>query len=103
MFNISFLACTKVELWDLTVCIAVNGEKFQSDLDLGPIMPNIELVRDIFIYNMFRFHVPRSIVFKLSCKNTHKHKCTQTRMHTHRDSDKYSIVVFSKNATIIMS
>ena len=30
MLNISFLACTKVELWDLTVCIAVNGEKFQS-------------------------------------------------------------------------
>ena len=29
MLNIRFLACTKVELWDLTVCIAVNGEKFQ--------------------------------------------------------------------------
>ena len=46
MLNISFLACTKVELWDLIVCIAVNGEKFQScrDLDLGLAMPNIELV-----------------------------------------------------------
>ena len=46
MLNISFLACTKVELWDLIVCIAVNGEKFQKlrhDLDLGPAMPNIEL------------------------------------------------------------
>ena len=30
MLNISFLDCTKVELWDLKVCIAVNGEKFQS-------------------------------------------------------------------------
>ena len=30
MFNISFLAFTKVELWNLIVCIAVNGEKFQS-------------------------------------------------------------------------
>ena len=33
MLNISFLhcvACTKVQLWDLTVCIAVNGEKFKS-------------------------------------------------------------------------
>ena len=30
MLNISFQACTKVELWDLIVCIAVNGEKFQS-------------------------------------------------------------------------
>ena len=24
MLNITFLACRKVELWDLTVCIAVN-------------------------------------------------------------------------------
>ena len=30
MPNISFRTCTKVELWDLTVCIAVNGEKIQS-------------------------------------------------------------------------
>ena len=27
MLNIRFLACTKVELGDLTVCIVVNGEK----------------------------------------------------------------------------
>ena len=30
MLNISFLACTKVDLLDLTVSIVVNGEKFQS-------------------------------------------------------------------------
>ena len=30
MLNIFFLACTKVELWDLTVCIVVNGEKFRN-------------------------------------------------------------------------
>ena len=30
MLNISFLACYKVELWDLTVCFAINGEKIQS-------------------------------------------------------------------------
>ena len=41
MLNISFLACTKVELWDLTVCIAVNGEKLQSRT---MTMTNIELV-----------------------------------------------------------
>ena len=28
MLNITFLACTKVELWDLKLCIAVNGEKY---------------------------------------------------------------------------
>ena len=64
MLNISFLTCTKVELWDLTACIAVNGEKIQSDLDLRLTMPNIKLVRDIFIYNnVFKFHVPRLITF----------------------------------------
>ena len=30
MLNISFLDCTKCEIWDLTVCVAVNGEKCQS-------------------------------------------------------------------------
>ena len=29
-YEINIDACTKVELWDLKVCIAVNGEKFQS-------------------------------------------------------------------------
>ena len=67
MLNITFPACTKVELWDLTVCIVANGGKFRSlvvTLTLGPTMPNIELVRDIFMcYNVFQFHVPRSITF----------------------------------------
>ena len=63
MLNISFLACAKVELWDLTVCIAVNGEKFLS-LDLDLTMPITELVCDIFIYyNVLPFHSPRLITF----------------------------------------
>ena len=34
------------------------------DLDLGPTMPNIELVGVICIYyNVFKFHVHRSISF----------------------------------------
>ena len=67
MLNNSFLACIRDELWDLIVCIVVNGEKLQStrhDLDLGLAMPNIEIVQDIFIYyHLFKFHVPRSITF----------------------------------------
>ena len=31
-----------------------------------------------------------------------KHTRTQTRTHTHRDSNEYSIVEFSKNASIII-
>ena len=47
--------------------------KSRSDLDLGPTMLNMELVRDIFICNnVFKFHVPRSI-FELLCTHTHTH------------------------------
>ena len=40
MLNIRFLACTKVELEDLTVCTVVN--------DLDPTKLNIKPVRAIF-------------------------------------------------------
>ena len=38
-------------------------------------------------------------LFELSRKNTHTHK--HGRTHTHRDTNEYPIVAFSKNATII--
>ena len=53
MLNIglSFLACYKVELFNLLQ-------------NLDPTMLNIEPVRVIFIYyNVLKFHVPRSISF----------------------------------------
>ena len=37
MLNISFLAFTKVELWEMIVCFVVNGEKFQSHARLVSI------------------------------------------------------------------
>ena len=41
-----------------------KNSKLCSDQDFCPTMPNIELVRDIFIYNnVFKFHVPRLITF----------------------------------------
>ena len=65
-----------------------------SDLDLDPTKLNIELVRAIFLYyNVFRFRVPRSISFLIIVQ---KH----THTNTHRDSNEYPIVAFSKNATI---
>ena len=55
------------------------------DLDLGPTMPNIELVRVIFIYyKVFKFHVPRSIFFSSYRAKTHTHGNTNT--HTHTDA-----------------
>ena len=53
MLNISLLASTKVELWDLTVVLQKFSNvlrqmekklKVCNDFDLIPTMPNIELV-----------------------------------------------------------
>ena len=50
MLNHNFLTCAKAEIWALTV--------MGRDLDLDRTMPNVELVRAIFIYyNMFKFQV----------------------------------------------
>ena len=69
--------------------------KSRSDLDLGLTMPNIELVRDIFVYyNVIQFDIPTSIVFELSCKNTetetHIHTPTHTPTHTHQHTDTHT-------------
>ena len=101
-----FLACAKVELWDLTVCIEVNGDKFQSravTLTLIRLCP-LSNLSDIFLYTTTysNFMFLDQLLFELSCKNTHghMHTHTHTNTHTHRDSDEYSIVAFCKNATI---
>ena len=83
MLNISFQACTKVELWDLTVCNTVNGEKFQSPavtltlVRQCPISNLSELFSYITMYLNFIFL--DQFPFELSCKNTH----TETHTHTH--------------------
>ena len=84
MLHISFLACTKVELWDLIVCTAVNGGNFQScAMTLTLVrMPNIELVRDIFIYyDELNFMFIDRLLFELLCKNM--------EMQKHRNMEKH--------------
>ena len=63
MVNISFLACTKDELQDLTGCIVVNGEIFSAETFtfIGQCPSSF---RDIFIpYNMSKFQVGLPIIF----------------------------------------
>ena len=53
--------------------------KSRCDLDLGPAMPNIELVQDIFIYyDVFQFPVARCCYFLSYRAKTRKHT------HTHK-------------------
>ena len=102
MLNISFLACTKVVLWDLTVCIVVNGEKLQSHavtLILFRQCP-ISNLSELFSYTAtyLNFMFLDRFLFELSCKNTETRKHGKTETHT--DSDEYSIVALCKNVTI---
>ena len=99
--HVSFLACTKVELWDLRVCIAVNGEKFRSHtvtLTMTRQCP-ISNLSGIFSYTTMCLNfmlLDRLLYPAKTHTNTHIH----TQMHAHTDSDEYSIVAFCKNATI---
>ena len=56
-----------------------KNSKSHRDLDLDPTMPIIELVRDIFIYNIFKFHVPRLQVIMQKHTNTHRHTLARTQ------------------------
>ena len=110
MIHISFLACTKVELWDLTVCIAVNGEKIQSHavtLTLVRQCP-ISNFSEIFSYTTMcsNFMFLDRLLLSYRAKthtHTNTHMDAHTHTHTHTDSDEYSIVAFCKNANITNS
>ena len=63
-------------------------------------MPNVELIRDIFIYyNMFKFQVDLTIIFIIivyTDRHTHQDTQTDRQTDTHTDGHEYSIVVIDK-------
>ena len=85
MLNHNFLKCAKAEIWDLTVCIVVNGEKFQSHA------VTLTLIRQCPISNLSKlfpyttvcssFKWIESLLFELLC--------TQTDRQTRRQQDSY--------------
>ena len=84
MLNISFLASTNVELYDLIVFIVVNEERFQSPtvtltlIRQCPLSNMSEIFAYTTTYSNFRFL--DWLLFELSCKHTHTHThgCTNT-------------------------
>ena len=79
MLIITLPACTTVEGPDSLYCGKWRKiSKSHSDLDLDSTMPNIKLVRDIFIYYSLMFL--KRLLFELSCK----HGNTETHAHTQR-------------------
>ena len=82
----NFLTCAKAEIWALTVCIVVNGEKFQSHAVTLTLIVQCPMsnLSELFSYSsgqlnhyFFSYRVHR-----------------QTHRHTHRQTDghEYSIV-----------
>ena len=73
--------------------------KSRRDLDLDRTMPNVELVRAVFMYySMFKFHAIEPLFFELSCTQTDRHtdRQTDTQTNGHTDNDEYSIVAVDK-------
>ena len=73
--NQNYLSCSKPKIKHLTICIVVNGEKngekweksSSCELYLDPTMPNVELLRGIFIsYSTFKFQELRSNSMSIS-------------------------------------
>ena len=91
-FNHNFLTCAKAEIKDLTVCIVVNGEKFQSQaltltlIGHCPMSNSSELFSYTTICSSFKWIEP--LFFELSHTHTHT--------HTHTDGHEYSIVAVAK-------
>ena len=81
--------------WDIGLDSLYCGKwrkisKSRRDLDLGRTMPNVELVRAIFIYyNMFKFQVNWAIIFLVIVY-------TDRQTDTHTDGDEYSIDAVDK-------
>ena len=66
----------KVELWGLTFCIAVNGEKLQCHaviLTLVRQCPISKLSESYFHTMYLNFMLLDQFLFELSCENTHSH------------------------------
>ena len=92
MLHHNFLTCAKAEIWALTVCIVVNGEKFQSHavtltltlIGQCPMLNSSELFSYTTICSSFKWIEP--LFFELSC--------TQTDRHT--DKHEYSLVAVDK-------
>ena len=86
MLNHNFLTCAKAEIWALTVCIVVNGEKFQSHtvtltlIGQCPMSNSSELFSYTTVCSGFTSIEP--LFFELSCTQTDRQTDTQTTMST---------------------
>ena len=94
MLNHNFLTCAKAEIWALTVCILVNGEKFQSHAVILTLIGQCPMSNssELFSYTTICSSVKsiEPLFFELSCTQTHTHTDRQTDGRTDRQTDRHT-------------
>ena len=105
MLNISFLACTKVELWGLAVYIAINGKTFRSCVVTLTLVRHCSIsnLSELFFYTIMylNFMFLDQFLFELSCEYTYRN--TETRKHTHRLTCKNATIMRCKHLIVTYS
>ena len=103
ILNHNFLTCAKPEIKDLTVCIVVNGEKFQSHAVTLTLIRQWSMSNscELFPYTCTTicssFKWTKPLFFELSCTQTDRH----TQTHAHTQTDRRTWVLFSLSTTTI--
>ena len=84
--HVSLPAGAKVKLWDLTIFIVVNGEKFRSHAVTFTLVRQCPILNlsDIFSYTIISsiFMFFDRLLFELLCKNMETHTHAQTLTST---------------------
>ena len=91
MLNHNFLTCAKAEIYDLTVCIVVNGETFQSHavtwalIGQCPMSNLSELFSYTIICSSFKWIEPLFFSYRVH-RHTHTDRQKLLHRHTHRQT-----------------
>ena len=88
ILNHNFLTCAKAAIWALTVCIVVNGEKFQSHAVTLTLIGQCPMSNssELFLYTTIclSFKSIEPLFFELSCTQADRQTDRQTERQTHR-------------------
>ena len=96
ILNHNFLTCAKAEIWALTVCIVVNGEKFHAVtlalIGQCPMSSYFRILQYVKVSSQLNHYVLSYRVHR----HTHRQTDRQTHTHTHTDGHEYSLVADDK-------
>ena len=88
MLNHNFLTCAKAEIKDLTVCIVVNGEKFQSHTGTFTLIEQCQMSNSSELFSYTTICLSFKWIEPLFLSH---------RVHRHTDVHEYSISAADKS------